>query len=199
MSKHEEAPPPPGEAVLLAPRSTDEHHCDRDRTSHQSCLERLWQPHTVQGQCRESLHCSDFPRRGVLVAPVAAGPHVSADYRNLGMGFWIVERKEDGRFFRQCGLIPQEVDGRPEMEVAYLFARKFWGQGYATEAARACRDRGFEHLDLARLVSLISVYNTPSIRIAERNGMTRSGKLTKGNIPHHIYAISREEWLRRDA
>ena len=63
-----------------------------------------------------------------------------ANYRNLGTGFWIVERKDDVRFIGQCGLIPQEVNGSPEIEVAYLFVRKFWRQGYTTEAANACRD-----------------------------------------------------------
>jgi RimJ/RimL family protein N-acetyltransferase len=118
-------------------------------------------------------------------------------YNRHGAGFWIVERTADALFLGQCGLIPQKTDDGMETEVAYLFARHVWGHGYATEAARACRDWGFHHLDVPRLVSVISVHNTPSIKVAERNGMVLSTSLMKPNgEPHHVYAISREDWRR---
>lgn len=63
------------------------------------------------------------------------------NYDTYGVGFWIVEDKASGRFLGQCGIIPQELDGRPIMEIAYLFVRRKWGQGYATEAMRI-RDHG---------------------------------------------------------
>ncbi len=120
-----------------------------------------------------------------------------ASYAAHGIGFWIVERKLDQRFLGQCGLILQDVDGRRETEVAYLFARANWGQGYATEAARACRDWGFSHLDVPRLVSTIRPENLPSIRVAERNGMLLTSSLVKpiGGL-HQVYAITREAWAR---
>jgi RimJ/RimL family protein N-acetyltransferase len=94
-----------------------------------------------------------------------------ASYRQHGHGFWLAERREDGRFLGQCGLLAQDVHGAAEVEVAYLFARRFWGHGYATEAAGACRDWAFTHLAVPRVVSLIRRENLPSIRVAERNGM----------------------------
>ena len=120
------------------------------------------------------------------------------NYERRGLGFWIVERKADGTFLGQCGLIPQELEGVVETEVAYLFARASWGQGFATEAAMACRDWGFTHLDVPRLVSIISIYNAPSMRVAERNGMTPVADVVKpGGIPHYVYAISRRQWQER--
>lgn len=56
--------------------------------------------------------------------------------------------------------------GRREVEVGYLFVRRFWGRGLATEAAGASRDWGFERLGRRRLVSLIDPRNTPSRRVA---------------------------------
>jgi len=121
-----------------------------------------------------------------------------ANYEAYGIGFLAVESKEDGRFLGQCGLIPQNIDGSVDMEVAYLFVRRCWGHGYATEAAKACRDWGFEHLGVPRLVSIISKYNTPSMNVAQRNGMTVVSEIIKSSgIPHWVYAISREDWLAR--
>ncbi len=120
-----------------------------------------------------------------------------ASYARHGFGFWIVERKEDRRFLGQCGLLVQDVHGATEVEVAYLFARQFWGHGYATEAARACRDWAFTHLAIPRAVSLIRVENLPSIRVAERNGMRPVSSLVKAGYPHRVYAISREAWAAK--
>jgi RimJ/RimL family protein N-acetyltransferase len=53
-----------------------------------------------------------------------------------------------------------------------LSNRDFWGQGLATEAAIACRDWAFAHLETDRLISLIRHGNTRSRRVAERTGMT---------------------------
>jgi RimJ/RimL family protein N-acetyltransferase len=124
---------------------------------------------------------------------------VTTNYERFGYGLLMVERKADGEFLGQCGFIPQTVgdDAPPEPEIAYLFVRRHWGQGYATEAARACRDWGFAHLAAPRLLSIISIYNEPSIRVAERNGMSPIAEINKPTgVPHRVYAITREEWLR---
>ena len=51
-----------------------------------------------------------------------------------------------------------------------MVARRFWGQGYATEAAAACRDHALGELGRDRVISLIDPQNTPSIRVAEKIG-----------------------------
>lgn len=58
------------------------------------------------------------------------------NYAKHGTGLWIVEHKETGEFLGQCGIVPQEVEGVREMELGYSFARRVWGNGYATEAAK---------------------------------------------------------------
>jgi len=117
-----------------------------------------------------------------------------SNYDKFGIGLWIVERKNDGVFVGQCGLVPQEVNGQPEIEIGYLFVRTYWGQGFATEAAMGCRDWGFKHLDSPRLISLIDPSNAPSIRVAERLGMKLSGSTIKWNKFIDVYAISRDTW-----
>ena len=93
-----------------------------------------------------------------------------------------------------CGLIRQEVEGESLIEVAYHFRRDCWGQGYATEAARACMRYAFEQLDAPKVVSLIRPENLPSRRVAERNGMTVEGQVTVFDAPHLLYAMRRENY-----
>ena len=57
-------------------------------------------------------------------------------YQTDGVGLWAVIRKEDGAFLGQAGLTYQDIgETVPVLEVGYLFKRKYWGNGYAAEAA----------------------------------------------------------------
>lgn len=58
-----------------------------------------------------------------------------------------------------------------EVEVGYMLAKEYWGQGLATEAAVASRNYGFEQLGLNRLISLIDPRNIASQKVAMKNGM----------------------------
>ena len=123
-------------------------------------------------------------------------------YRDYGYGLWAVELKETGEFIGRVGLIRQDdVAGRAEVEVGYALVSRHWKRGYATEAARACRDWAFDHLDCARVVSLVQPRNLPSCRVAERNGMRVVAAIVRAGLPHHVYAITRAEWeaLRKES
>ena len=89
-----------------------------------------------------------------------------------------------------CGITRQEVDGEHFYEIGYHLRRDYWGQGFATEAACACRDWGFAHLKAERLISLIRPENLPSRRVAERNGMTIWKEIIWRGLPHLVYSIS---------
>jgi RimJ/RimL family protein N-acetyltransferase len=116
---------------------------------------------------------------------------VMRSYEKNGFGLWACELRETGEFAGQCGLVAQEVEGRQEIEVGYLFVRKHWRRGLATEAARASRDWGFERLGRRRLVSLINPSNAPSRRVAERIGMTLEKELVWRGRPTCVYSIAR--------
>jgi RimJ/RimL family protein N-acetyltransferase len=88
------------------------------------------------------------------------------------LGLWATIHKPSGRFIGRCGLLPWTIDDRAEVEVAYLLAREFWGQGLATEAARAIVRHAFDRLELSRVICLIDPANQASIRVAERIGMS---------------------------
>lgn len=110
-------------------------------------------------------------------------------YQETGAGLWIVEEKETKTFLGQCGLVPQHVEGKDEVEIGYLFARHAWGNGYATEAASACRDFAINDLGQKRLISLIAPLNYPSIRVAERIGMTKEKRILTWGKEILVYSL----------
>jgi len=110
-------------------------------------------------------------------------------YREHGFGLWAAILKDSDEFAGQCGLVTQEVEGKDEVEIGYLFLRRFWGRNLATEAARACRDHGFDHLGRDRLVSLIDPGNLASRRVAEKVGMTLEKQTHKWGKNICVYAI----------
>ncbi|OLO39411.1 GNAT family N-acetyltransferase [Alkalihalophilus pseudofirmus] len=111
------------------------------------------------------------------------------NYENYGVGLWICELKETGTFVGQCGIVPQMVDGKNEMEIGYLFVRNYWHRGLATEAALAVRDFGWKKLQLSRLISMIYERNIPSIKVAERIGMSLDKETLIKDRPTLIYSI----------
>lgn len=108
--------------------------------------------------------------------------------RHPELGLWATIHRPTGRFIGRCGLLPWTIDGRAEVEVAYLLDKAFWGQGLASEAGRALVRYGFERLGLTRLICLIDPENRASIRVAQRIGMAleRAGEDEKG--PYLLYA-----------
>lgn len=94
------------------------------------------------------------------------------NYAAHGFGLWIIETHA-GQFVGDCGLTWQNVNGVPMLEVGYHVRAALHGQGYATEAATACRDFARTELNAAELVAIIHPDNTASERVAQKIGMTR--------------------------
>lgn len=119
-------------------------------------------------------------------------------YRKDGYGLWAVILKESGKMIGQCGLTNQEPLGKTILEVGYLFLREYWHQGYAAEAATACKEYAFGVLGADELYAIIRCTNRGSIRVAERLGMTIVANFVKHyrgiDMPHYLYCIRREDW-----
>ena len=114
-------------------------------------------------------------------------------YQKDGHGLWAMILKSSGELIGDCGLTVQEVDGFDEIEIGYHVRRDLWRKGFATEAARACRDFGFARLPVERIISLIRPENLQSRRVAEKNGMTVWEKTMRQNLPHLVYVINRDQ------
>ena len=104
------------------------------------------------------------------------------------LGLWATIYKETGQFIGRCGLLPWTIDGRAEVEVAYLLAKEYWRQGFGTEAAGAILAYGFEHLQLSRLICMIDRENLASIGVATNIGMTFERETEDEKGPFLIYS-----------
>jgi ribosomal-protein-alanine N-acetyltransferase len=116
-----------------------------------------------------------------------------ARYTKDGFGLWAMILKSTGELIGDCGLVRQSVDGLDEIEIGYHVRRDLWGQGFATEAAQACREYGFANLGVDRLISLIRPENLASCRVAEKNGMTIWKEEMRADLLHYVYAIRRDQ------
>ncbi len=99
---------------------------------------------------------------------------IEAGFDQRGYGLWALELRTTGEFIGFTGLdIPSfEAYFTPAVEVGWRLTRSAWGQGYATEAARASLAYGFEEADLEEVVSFTSAANLRSRAVMERIGMT---------------------------
>ena len=116
-----------------------------------------------------------------------------ARYKLWGFGSWAVILKETGELIGQCGLTMQPWNGSEVLEVGYLFRRTHWHQGYATEAAIACKEYAFHVLGAEEVCSIIRDTNTASQHVALRNGMTPTDTFVKHyrgvDMPHTRYVV----------
>ena len=110
-------------------------------------------------------------------------------YARDGSGLNAVELKATGEPIGQCGLLTQEVDGLPELEIGYHFLPAHWGQGYATEAAVAAREFARERSLAPSIISLIDEQNSSSRRVAERNGMVVEKRSVHRGVEALVYRI----------
>lgn len=96
---------------------------------------------------------------------------IEQEWRERGHGICAVIERDSGQLIGRTGLKYWPQFG--ETEVGWVLGRDAWGKGYATEAARACFEWGFDNFDFPYLTSMIMLENARSFAVAERLGMTR--------------------------
>lgn len=93
-------------------------------------------------------------------------------FRVNGFGRYALIVKDSGALIGDCGILRSPIDGTPENDLGYIIFHTFWNQGYATEAAAACKRYAFETLQLDRVCANMPVDHMASRRIAEKIGMS---------------------------
>ena len=121
-----------------------------------------------------------------------------------GWGFWAVETICDNSFIGFVGLNEPkyELPVKPCIEVGWRLARKYWGNGYATEAGKASLEFAFNNLNVNEIYSFTSVANKKSRAVMERLNMVNTNSnfnhpTIPGNSPyreHVLYKICKESW-----
>ena len=100
--------------------------------------------------------------------------------------FWALIERETGDLIGDAGVGLIEGIG-PEHELGYTLGKRWWGQGYATEAARAVRDHALGPLGIAELLALVRPANAASIHVLEKIGMERVGTRHAYGAEHLVY------------
>jgi len=120
-----------------------------------------------------------------------------------GWGFWAVELKASGAFIGFVGLHTPSatLPFSPCVEIGWRLAADYWGQGLASEAARAALEVGFGRLDLSEILSFTAVENRRSRAVMERLGMRESEEFEHPGGPvghplrrHCLYRLDRERF-----
>lgn len=117
-------------------------------------------------------------------------------YKNDLGGMNALIDKDSNELVGQSGLLIQEVDGITELEVSYSIIPRFWNKGYATEAAKKCRNFAFENDFTSTLISIIHVDNIQSEKVALKNGMVKTKQTQFRNMPVNIYRINMQDWKK---
>jgi ribosomal-protein-alanine N-acetyltransferase len=110
-----------------------------------------------------------------------------------GFGWWILEHKIDERAIGWCGLRKLESTG--EVEVLYLIAEEYWGQGLATEGAKISIEYGFNSVSLDEIIGLVLEGNIASNRVLEKSGLCFQERAEYFNLECLKYSIDRPRFV----
>jgi len=123
------------------------------------------------------------------------------EFAAQGVGLWAVEVPGVAPFIGFVGLQRPTFEARftPCVEIGWRLAFPYWGNGYATEAARAAMDFGFGEAGLNEILSFTSPENRRSVAVMERLGMRYDGTFEHPRVPvghrlrtHVLYRLERE-------
>jgi ribosomal-protein-alanine N-acetyltransferase len=108
-----------------------------------------------------------------------------------GYAYYAVVLAADGSVVGDAGFGLFEPTG--DIELGYTFARRAWGDGYATEAATACLEAGLAGLNVPRIIAVADAENLASHGVAQRIGMRRERQINVHGRPHAIFAAGQAE------
>lgn len=129
-----------------------------------------------------------------------------AAFAGEGHRRWTIWLSDENRRIGRCGLFQVMTKAAPDglrgqQEIGWTLAEAFWGKGYASEAARAVLDFGFDTLGLPVIFAQTSDSNAASTRLMERLGFIRTPQLDyvdpdypAADNPTTVYRLSREAW-----
>lgn len=119
---------------------------------------------------------------------------VQAQYKTNGIGRWAMIRKSDETFIGWCGLKlnTEECNGHTNYyDLGYRLRKEFWRQGYASEAAKVCRDYAFKNLSLDVLYAAAHIDNIGSNKILQKLGFEHNGTFLYGGEENNWYELGR--------
>jgi len=150
--------------------------------------------------CADEESIEFFPKLKLITPQQASEQWIRKQmdrYSENRYGLQAILHKQTGELIGQCGLLAQEVGERKELEVGYHVFKKFWGQGYAPEAAKAFITYAFQHNIVDSVISIIDVKNIKSQKVAEKNNLVQDTQLTWNEIEAFIYRIKKTNFQKQ--
>jgi RimJ/RimL family protein N-acetyltransferase len=112
------------------------------------------------------------------------------DYQNIGYGRWAFCLKSTNEFIGWCGLKLNTQTN--EVDLGFRFFENHWGNGYATEAAKACVLYGFSNLKLNEIIGRAYVENKASIAVLEKCAFIFNKFFEYDNCSAVLYTIKND-------
>ncbi|MFE3573750.1 GNAT family N-acetyltransferase [Lysinibacillus sp. NPDC059133] len=115
-------------------------------------------------------------------------------YEQFGFCFYLVERKEDQSPVGICGFVKRE--SLEDVDIGFAFLPKYWGKGYAYEAASATLAYGLDTLGLNRIVAITTQDNHASAKVLEKIGLKFEGLVQFSNDAEELRFFSFNNHLK---
>jgi RimJ/RimL family protein N-acetyltransferase len=140
-----------------------------------------------------------FPKQLSAPESMAMISRINLSFDNNKFGLFAVEHRLTKKFLGFTGFSSPQFESffTPCIEIGWRYRRDSWGQGFATEAAKACLVYGFETLGFSKIVSFTSAINRKSIQVMERIAMSHVAEFNHPNIEegsllcrHVLYEIN---------
>ena len=119
-----------------------------------------------------------------------------------GFGLYVVENSI-GEFLGYTGYMIADFESSftPCIEIGWRFKKEYWGNGYATAAAKLCLTFGFSELSFESIYSFTSIHNKKSEAVMQRIGMQKIGEFNHPRVPpehflnrHVVYKIDKNQF-----
>ncbi|TQV85290.1 GNAT family N-acetyltransferase [Aliikangiella coralliicola] len=133
-----------------------------------------------------------FKNKKQVVELIEAYDH----YQKYGFGRWSVYSKKTNDYLGFCGL--RFSDDSQEVDIGFRLQRRFWGQGFATEAARLSLEIGFNQYHLSSIVGRAMRVNQNSHRLLEKIGFTFEKNFTQLGKPWGQYRLTRRQFAEKN-
>jgi RimJ/RimL family protein N-acetyltransferase len=128
-------------------------------------------------------------------SPTRADVHASLvdkrdHWERHGFGLWLLRDRASGQMVGRGGLQFTDVIGGFAVEAAWAIIPRRWGQGLATELARASVEVAFGPLDVHDLIAITLPDNHASRRVMEKAGFAYDREIEHAGLAHVLYRVT---------
>ena len=157
---------------------------------------------------KDFFECSKNPAVGINAgwkphSDMKESLQILTDFINNG-NIWAIVDKLTNKMIGTVGLVDDAKINNPQVKMlGYALNENFWGQGIATEAARAILDYGFNKQNIAMISVYHYTFNKRSKSVIAKcgfkyEGVLRNSALSLDNATHYdeaCYSLTKQEYL----